>query len=139
MLQKVTRAAALFASAALLAGCGVSSPSSNRTLDFTMTLDPVTAEGLLDTDVVNFTITKNGEYEIRVTEYTAGPNVPLGISLGTQAPNSGCLVLRETVTVAGPLALSGAMPSGQYCIAVFDLSPGLISATQTVKVRASVP
>ena len=140
MVKHLSRAVALFAAAVLLAGCGVSSPSQNRQLDFAGTiLPPDQNNGQLFIFNHNFTVTKNGEYEIRLTALAAGSNVPVGISLGTQAPGGGCLSLRDAIGVVGPLLMSGQMPSGQYCITVFDISPGYFAAPSTYNVRASVP
>jgi hypothetical protein len=116
--------------------CGVSSPSSNRQLDFTGTLDP-NAPTKPATQVHNFTVSKNGEFTLRITEWSAGASVPAGLSLGTQVPGGGCLVLQETIAFLNVLAMSGPMQSGQYCVAIFDLN--VITAPTTYKIRAAVP
>ena len=122
-----------------LAGCGVSGPSNNRQLDFGAgeILEPNQEGQPQSTKIHPFTVSKNGEYQLRITALSAGPNVPMGLSLGTQAPGGGCAVLREGPAVLNQLAQSGPMFSGQYCVAIFDI--GFLTAPTTYNIRALVP
>ena len=116
-----------------LAACGLLGPSKNRTRELTGTVEPL---GTTIPPDHHFKVTKNGEFELELAEFSAGPNIQVGVSLGTSAPGGGCLDLIVRFLFRGQ-NFTGPMFSGDYCVAVFDR--GALTEPATYRIRLSTP
>ena len=122
-----------FTASLLLASCGgVAGPEDNRVRNFDGTVIP---NGTTIDPDFHFRVTRNGEFDLELTAFSV-PNTQVGVSLGTSAPNGGCLDLIVRFLFVGQ-GFSGPMPSGDYCLAVFD--QGALTEPATFNVRITTP
>lgn len=134
MLSPHHRLTAAIGAAFILAATacgGVTSPSSNRTLDIPGVLQ------VGDQNTHTFTASKNGEYEVRITALAPSSTAYIGIAVGRQAGGSCFTEANNPFAQLNRLALSGAAFSGGYCVTVYD--PGSLSEAQTYTIRVSHP
>jgi hypothetical protein len=124
----------------LAAGCGgpdsgVAPTSVVPTKEtFTGTLPPL---GLRSH---SFSVSRAGTVEISLT--AAGPpdNISIGLGVGTPATGGGCSLLDAIAAAAAPNAqIVGTATPGALCVAVFDPSPGLLTADVDYTVIVSHP
>lgn len=123
----------LAASAAALAfvACGISSPSNNKTVPISGTLQP----GQSGTGISHpFTVSKNGELSATFTSVTPPPSTggTLFVTLG-QVTSGNCAV---SPAYTQPIIVNRSnqfyqINKGDYCLFVFDPPPGVIT-TATV-------
>jgi hypothetical protein len=124
--------AAVLGALLLFAGCGVSSPSKNRSQTFNGTLNP---GGIANH---SFSSAKNGEFEFRLTAINPSRIVFLGVGLGVIS--NGACALTANVSSAAQVnrtAVSGAINKGDYCAVVYD--PGTVTEPTSYTLTASFP
>jgi hypothetical protein len=136
MTRRLMAAAAL--AAAVSAGChGISSPSSNASVDFTGTILPVTSANYMPNSY-QFSAGKTGEITMKLTAVAPDATVILGIGYG-QMSGGTCVPFQGYTTLTrlnGPTPFGGpiSVQKGSYCIIVYDAG-GLVQAeTYTVNV-----
>jgi hypothetical protein len=115
-----------------LPGCGgVISPSENQISEFTGTIEP------FGDDEHEFQVSRNGEFDIRLTALDPSTGIVLQVLLAQFSGNT-CSVFRG-VNLAGlnTIALTGAITTGRYCVVVFD--EGVITGPVNYTVRVSHP
>lgn len=128
------RLVAYLGAAAVLAtsACGgVTSPSKNRTEDFSGTLE------VGGQNTHTFNTNKNGEYEVRITALAPSSNAFIGVIVGRQAGGSCFPEANNPFAQLSRLALSGPIFSGGYCVSVYD--PGSLSQSQNYTIQVSYP
>jgi len=87
-----------------------------------------------------FSVSRSGTVEISLT--AAGPpdNISIGLGVGTPATDGGCSLLEAIAASAAPTAqLVGTATPGTLCVAVFDPSPGILTADVDYTVIVSHP
>jgi len=101
--------------AAFAAACGgVSEPSKNVTETFSGTLN-VGASNLW-----NFSSSKNGEVDVRITDLNPSTNVVLGVGLGQPATGGCAVATANGFSSLNRSAVAGPVNKGAYCVLVYD-------------------
>jgi hypothetical protein len=118
-----------------LAGCGVSSPSTNRTDTFSNV-----SLGVGGYNSHGFTSNGAGEFDVNVTSVSPDATAVLGLLFG-QLSGSTCIQINGYQALAranNPInPLSGSIQKGNFCIAVYDA--GFLTRAQTYTVTVSHP
>jgi hypothetical protein len=127
--------AALVAFACVLdAGCGVSSPSTNKVDTFTGTLL------VGGTNFHSFTSNGSGEFDVKLTSVTPDATAILTVALG-QPSGGTCVPLFGYSALARannpPTALTGPISKTSYCLLVYD--SGYLTQPETYTVTVSHP
>jgi hypothetical protein len=134
MRCKVIRGVAAVAAVVILHACGgITDPSDNTLEPFAGTL----AVGGQNEHL--FSASKNGEFEIRVTELSPTPTVFIGTAFG-QVISNVCQPLfgyRNDFSQLNRASLTGPITKGSYCVFVYD--SGALTETQNYTVRVSHP
>jgi hypothetical protein len=121
--------------AAVLIGsaCGdIIDPSDNKIEDFSGTLAVGGSNGH------EFSVSKNGEFEIKITALSPNADAVIGVAYG-QFQGSQCLTLQSNpFGQINRVVLAGFINSGRYCVSVFDLA-GTISQPENYTIRVSHP
>lgn len=124
--------AVCLAAAALASGCnGVIDPSKNTVEDITGTLNVGSSTRK------DFSISKNGEFEMKITALSPNADALIGVAYGP-IQNGACGTFQSNpIGQLNRVVLSGVMNSGQYCVTVFDV--GTISQPENYTIRFSHP
>jgi hypothetical protein len=131
-LLRVAAIVCLIAPVLTALGCKVSGLADNRTVIFTGTI-AAGGTGPLHT----FRVTKNGEYEMRITALSQ--SLAVGMTFGVQTPDGGCSPLLETAATLNQLAAAGPLYSGEYCLLLYDLFTVVTAPGATYTVTALLP
>jgi hypothetical protein len=123
---------AVFLACTVAACGGISSPSKdNHDEPFSGTLDPLTARSH------SFTVSKNGEFSIRVTALAPLTNVLIGVTVG-QDTSSGCAYSSfPSLMTVNSAPYTGPINKGSYCVVVSD--PGSLTGPESYTVVVSHP
>jgi hypothetical protein len=120
--------------ALFVAGCdSVTDPSNNQTVTLSGTI-PV--QGVASPPH-NFSVSKNGEFRLRVLSLAPNNAVLIGVYLGQ--PAGAICNQAGSITTAGinTTAMSGPVNRGNYCIGVLD--PGTLSTATNYSIELSHP
>jgi hypothetical protein len=110
---------------------GVAGPSSNRTTEFTGTLQ------VGGTSNHTFQVSRNGEYDVRITAFNPPLGSFVGIAFG-QLSGAVCVPLaNNSFATVNRTVLSGPIFSGTYCVAIYDV--GALTQAHTYTIRVSHP
>jgi hypothetical protein len=115
-------------------GCGgITTPSSNTTDTFNGTLPPK------DSRTHQFTVSKTGEFTVKLTAWTPNSNIFVGLALTQGAGDGSCgATFQQNVFVSlNTQALGGPIVSGRYCVVIFDV--GSMTAAQNYTITVSHP
>lgn len=115
-----------------LSGCSsIVDPSNNKSEDFTGTI-PRAGQGPEHT----FSVDKNGEYSIQLTQLTPATGSLVGVSFG-QPVNGVCGYFTQGAARLGTPAMSGPINEGTYCFSLFD--PGTLTRDEDYAVTVMHP
>lgn len=124
----------IVAATVAMLGCGgISTPSENLTDTFSGSL-PVK-----DIRAHQFSVSKTGEFTVKLTAWAPNSGIPTGLEL-TRGENDGSCttILQQTLfATLNTQALGGAIVSGKYCVAIFDI--GNMTAAQNYTITVSHP
>lgn len=122
------------AAALLVSGCdSVAKPSNNQT----ETLSGTIPLGGVASPPHNFTVSKNGEFRIKVLSLAPNQAALIGIYLG-QPAGAICGQTGQIATAGiNTQAMTGSLNKGNYCVGVID--PGTLTAATTYTMELSHP
>lgn len=133
MRFRLSAAFVLALAGAISISCGgIVDPSQNTVEPFNDTVQPASARAFW------FSASKTGEIQVKLLTITPASTQYLGVywvqGNGDKTCNSSALLQNNQFATAGTTAISGQIPSGNYCIIVYD-SKGL---TQPASFTATV-
>lgn len=118
---------------ALLAnGCGgVVDPSKNQIEEISGILEP------LKLNVHEFTASRNGEFEVKITKLTPNPDAFLSLAYGPFQNGCGGTFQTNQFAQLNKIGLGGPITSGRFCLFVSDV--GTLSQPANYTLRVSRP
>jgi hypothetical protein len=117
----------------LLSACGgVVGPSQNTITEFTGVIQP-----LSDGEDHEFQVSRNGEFDVRITSLEPSAGVVLQVIMGRFVGGSCSQVVGLNVAALNSIALNGAIQTGRYCVGLFD--EGILTVPVTYTLRVSHP
>lgn len=116
-----------------LACGGITTPSSNVTDTFSGSL---AVKGI---NPHTFNVSNTGEYTVKLTNWGPNSNLLVGIELTVRENDGSCtsIIQQNLFAVLNIQALNGAIVSGKYCVAIFDV--GTMTAAQNYTMTVSHP
>jgi hypothetical protein len=124
--------APLLAAAFLAAGCdNVIDPSQNQVEDFPGTIQPL---GVVSHQ---FTVSKNGEFEIRITALS-NPDAILLMAYGPESGGCSGVSLGSAYRQLNQIGFGGLIQPGRYCAYLQD-DLGILRTAATYSLRISHP
>ena len=125
--------ATAIAGALTISCAGIIDPSKNLVESYGGTVAP----GQISTAIHMVTVSKTGEYTVKITALSPVSSAVLGIDMAFANNDGACttqLFQRNQFATLNQPALSGQILSGKYCVVVYDIGALTVTATYTLTV-----